>query len=93
MPPHIRIPELVNRLRQNPALKNDDEAAAFVFETYVVAFDFRLPEGDGVFRHEQEFCQSSKKDEMEIRRRSWIRFADDSDKTSPIILSMLDFEK
>ena len=93
MPPHLSIPTIIDRLRKHPALKADSETSANVNETYVVAFDFRRPDGNEVLRHEQEFGESAKKDEMEMRRRSWVRMSPDSDRTSPLILSVLDFQK
>lgn len=93
MPPNVHLPNLIEHLRKHPAFKNDDEPFAFVVESYMVAFDFRRAGSNEVLRHEQEFGSSYKDDEMEMRRRSWLRIGDDSDRTSPLILSALDFEK
>jgi hypothetical protein len=93
MPHDVSIADIVDHLRKHPALKGPDEATATAVETYVVAFDFCRPDGNEVWRHEQEFGESSKKDEMEMRRKSWVRMGHDSDRKSPMILSVLDFEK
>ncbi len=93
MPPNVQIPSIIDYLRKHPALKTHDETSAFVVESYVVAFDFRRPGNNDVLRHEQEFGASYKNDEMEMRRRSWVRISDDSDRKCPMILSVLDFEK
>jgi hypothetical protein len=86
MPPHVQMSEIIQRLSKHPALEHSDEA-------YVVIFDFCRLESNEVLRHEQEFGESSKKDEMEIKRRSWVRIGDDSDRKSPLTVSVLDFER
>ena len=86
MPPHVGISEVIRRLRKHPALKDPDEA-------YVVIFDFCQLGSNEVVRHEREFGESSKKDEMEIRRRSWVRIGDESERKSPLTVSVLDFER
>lgn len=86
MPPHVQMSEIIKRLRKHPALRHSDEA-------YVIIFDFCRLESSEVLRHEQEFGESSKKDEMEIKRRSWVRIGDDSDRRSPLTVSVLDFER
>jgi hypothetical protein len=91
MPSHVQISQVIDRLRSHPALKSDNEAYATVTETYVLAFDFRRSDSREILRHEQEFGESSKWDEMEVRRKSWFRIRHDSDRKSPLALSMLDF--
>lgn len=86
MPPQVGMSEIIRRLRNHPSLNDADEA-------YVVIFDFCRVDSNEVLRHEREFGESSKKDEMEIRRRSWVRIGDDSDRKSPLTVSMLDFER
>lgn len=93
MPPNVQIPDIVGYLCNHPAFKNDDATSASVVETYVVAFDFARPDGNGILRHEQEFGASATTDEMELKRKSWVMIRNDSARTSPIVLSMLDFEK
>lgn len=93
MPSDVQISDVIDRLRSHPALKNVNEAYATVSETYVVAFDFRQSGVREILRHEQEFGESSKQDEMEVRRKSWFRIGLDSERRSPLVLSMLDFEK
>lgn len=93
MPPSLPIPIIIDRLRNHPTFKAENEILATVAESYVVAFEFRRPEGGDVLRHEQEFGDSAKQGEMEMKRKNWIRVSTDSDRTSPLILSMLDFEK
>jgi hypothetical protein len=93
MPTNVQITSVIEYLIQHPALKNHDETSASVVETYVVAFDFRRADSHEVLRHEQEFGASYKNDEMEMRRRSWVRIGDYSNRTSPMVLSVLDFEK
>ena len=72
-------------------MKPGDTSANFT-ETYVVSFDFRRADKKEILRHEQEFSASYKNDEMELRRKSWIVMEADSDRKSPMILSMMDFE-
>lgn len=93
MPPHVQLPTIVDHLLKHPALKNHGDASASVTETYVVTFDFRRPDNKEILRHEQEFSTSYKNDEMEMRRKSWVLMRADSDRRSPLVLSVLDFEK
>ena len=93
MPPNVQIHDIIDYLLTHPALKNHDEASASVVESYVVAFDFRRPDSQEILRHEQEFGASLKNDEMEMRRKSWVLMGADSDRKSPMIISVLDFEK
>lgn len=87
MPPRVQIHKLIDHLLKHPALKN-----ASVTESYVVAFDFRRPDSK-ILRHEQEFGTSYRNEEMEMRRKSWVLMGADSDRNSPLVLSVLDFER
>jgi hypothetical protein len=93
MPPCVEISKVIDYLLKHPALKSQDETYASVNETYMVAFEFFQPGNNDVFRHEQEFGTSYRNDEMEMRRKSWVRMNNESGRTSPLILSVLDFEK
>jgi hypothetical protein len=93
MPDEVRLHKVIEHLLKNPALMNPGDTSATVTETYVVSFDFRRADKKEILRHEQEFFTSYKNDEMEMRRKSWIVMEADSDRKSPLILSMMDFEK
>ena len=92
MPPGVQIHKLIDHLLKHPALKNEGENSASVTESYVVAFDFRRPDSK-ILRHEQEFGTSYRNEEMEMRRKSWVLMGADSDRKSPLVLSVLDFER
>ncbi len=93
MPPNVQIHKLMDHLLKHPALKNGEENSASVTESYVVAFDFRRPDRKEILRHEQEFGASYRNEEMEVRRKNWVLMGADSDRRSPLVLSVLDFEK
>jgi hypothetical protein len=85
--------KVLQTLRKHPALKDEREESASVVENYLLAFDFRPPESQEIYRHEQEFTSSYQSNEMEVRRRGWTSMRDNSDRTDPMVLSMLCFEK
>lgn len=93
MRPDVDFAKIIDHLLKHPALKSDEETSASVTETYVVAFDFLQSDRRAIVRHEQEFGASYRNDEMEMRRRSWVLMGANSERKSPLILSMLDFEK
>jgi hypothetical protein len=93
MPDDVRLYEIIQHLLKHPALMNPGDTSATVTETYVVAFEFRRADTKEILRHEQEFSTSFKDDEMEMRRKSWVVMRPDSEIRSPMVLSMLDFEK
>lgn len=93
MPPSVQIHKLIDHLVKHPALKNERGNCASVTERYVVAFDFRRSDNKEILRHEQEFSTSCTNDEMEMRRKSWVVMGADADRRSPLVLSMLDFER
>jgi hypothetical protein len=92
MPDEVQLYKVIEHLQKHPALMKPGDTSATFTETYVVAFDFRRADKKEILRHEQEFGASYNNDEMEWRRKSWIVMEADSDRKSPMILSMMDFE-
>jgi hypothetical protein len=86
MPANVSLPEVIAQLSKHEDLGEP-------VETYVVIIEFASPTSNEILRFEQEFGESYGSEEMEVKRRSCVRIREDSDKTSPLILSMLDFER
>lgn len=83
---------IIHFLSRHSAFKHGNESVAGS-ESFVVGFDFCRPDNHDILHHEQEFCESSSKEEMEVRRKTWVNIQRDLDRSSPLVLSMLDFQK
>lgn len=92
MPSDVNLRDVVARLAKHPAFRSETRPEPSIAQAYTVSFDFRPPGSDEVLRHEQEFRPLTDT-EMEQHLRRWSKLSTNRSSVSPMVLSMLDFEK